>query len=154
MHKFNYDFLTPGIVAGIIGAMISGVYEIIIKGLRIASNLFLEFSQVIILFHTKNSIPHSIIGWGIHLIIGSICGVIISYIIKFTSNKYYLFKGTWIGLCAWGFLLSVGTLYKMPNFTKIQPIPALAMVIGSAFWGLSTAYALKIITKNFKYYFD
>ncbi len=146
------DLLTPGAISGIIGALLQDSFGSILKSLHVTDRIFVDFAKILVLSHTTHGLLSFIIGWVAHLTIGAVFGVIYSYMIKFSTKNYFLFKGLGLGILSWGFLLSMGTFYKMPLFATIEPVPGIIMLIGSSIWGIITAITLKWFTKNFQYY--
>ena len=75
-------------------------------------------------------------------------GVVFVYLIKKTSSTYLYLKGIGLGITIWFFSLGIGTLYRIPLFTDIPPIPALTTFVGALIWGLVTAFSLIMIEKK------
>ncbi|MHB9093804.1 MAG: hypothetical protein ACYC21_03960 [Eubacteriales bacterium] len=147
------DRLTPGALAGIIGASIQTIYALTVKSLRITDRVFTDFGKVLMMTNPYKGTLAFIVGFAAHLFLGALAGVALSYIIKYTSSRFYLLKGLGAGLVIWTFGLGIATLYKLPLFGTIKPVPSIVILIGSLIYGLITAIALKMITNNFRSYF-
>jgi CHASE2 domain-containing sensor protein len=87
------------------------------------------------------------------LIIGGLLGVILSYVIKYTSSRFYILKAVTIAITAWLFFLSPGTFFNLPLFKNVPPSASIIMLVGSVIWGFVAAITLKKLTKDFQVVF-
>ncbi len=147
------DRLTPGALAGLIGAFIQIILGLLIKGFRISPYVFTDYGEVLILGKQYIGSLAFFIGAVCHLLLGSVFGILFSFVIKYTTKRFYLFKGLGIGLTVWTIASGSGTYFKMPVFKELHPLQATVILIGSAIYGLTMAYSLKLLTDNFSWFF-
>lgn len=147
------DRLTPGAMAGMIGAIIQVIYGRIVVWTGLSSYAFTDFGKILILGTAKKGLLPFFIGATTHIILGTVMGVVLSYVIKYTSSRFYLFKGIGVGLGIYVFAFASGVYFKMPVVSKAPTSFALTVLIGSSIFGLVTSYTLKRITNNFRKYF-
>lgn len=147
------DRLTPGAVAGLTGGLIQIIYGSVIKGFNISPYVFTDFGRILILGKHYEGVLAFIVGVVCHLILAIMFGVILSYVIKYTTKRFYMLKGLGVGLVAFTFAGGSGTFFKMPVFSSLPPISAIVILIGSAIFGLTAALTLKLVTDNFSRFF-
>ncbi|MEL7563829.1 MAG: hypothetical protein AAGU27_02965 [Dehalobacterium sp.] len=147
------DRLTPGLLAGFIGDIVQQIYFHIAKYLGITDRTYLEYGKVLIMFEQYKGVLPFIVAMTFELIIGGLLGIILSYVIKYTSSRFYILKAVTIAITAWLFFLSPGTFFNLPLFKNVPPSASIIMLVGSIIWGLVTAIALKKLTKDFRSYF-
>lgn len=70
-----------------------------------------------------------------------------------TSSRFYLLKGIGVGLGIYVFAFASGVYFKMPVASKAPISFVLTVLIGTIIYGLTTSFALKKITNNFRKYF-
>jgi len=143
------DRLTPGAVAGITGGIIQVAYGSTLKALKITPIIFTDFAKILILGKPFTGPIAFIVGAVCHLLFAAIFGVVLSYVIKYTTKRFYLLKGLGIGLAAWTFANGSGTFFKMPVFSVVPPLQGLIILVGAAIFGLTSALTLKLVTDNF-----
>ena len=143
------DRLTPGVVAGITGGIIQIIYGSTLKALKITPYNFTDFARILILGKPFKGPMAFIVGVVCHLLLASIFGIVLSYVTKYTTKRFYLLKGWGVGLSAWTFAGGSGTFFKMPIFNNLPPWPAIVILVGSSIYGLTTALTLKLVTDNF-----
>lgn len=148
------DRLTPGAIAGITGGIIQIAYGSTLKALKITPTIFTDFAQILILGKPFKGPMAFIVGVVCHLLLAAIFGVVLSYVIKYTTKRFYLLKGLGIGLTTWTFANGTGTFFKMPVFSNLPPWPAIVILGGSTIYGLTTAITLKLVTDNFSSFFS
>lgn len=139
------DRFIAGAVAGFIGALIQLIYGYGIKTIGLTDYAFHDFGQIFILTLTSSGFLGDLVGVLSQVTNGAIVGIVFAYIISLTSSKYYLIKGLIYGTVLWHLFLGMGTMYKLPGFGVIKADSALATLIGSIIYGISTAYLLKVL---------
>ena len=147
------DRLTPGAVAGLTGGLIQIIFGSVIKGFHISPYVFTDFARILILGKPYQGVLAFIVGVVCHLIMATMFGIILSYVIKYTTKRFYMLKGLCVGLVAFTFAGGSGTFYKMPVFTALPPLSAIVIIVGSSIYGLTTALTLKLVTDNFSRFF-
>ncbi|PKM81954.1 MAG: hypothetical protein CVU89_06340 [Firmicutes bacterium HGW-Firmicutes-14] len=142
------DRISSGALAGIIGAVVQDIYGHTAKTFGITDRIFLDFAKIVLFHKPYGGIFGFIAGILSHLTFGMITGVLFVYLIKRTSSRYLYYKGMGMGMTIWFFSLGVATLYNLPLFKDIPPVPALITFVGALIWGLATAFSLKLIEKK------
>lgn len=148
------DRITVGAVAGIIGGLVQVIYGRILVAVGLSQYSFTDFGEILILGTKVKGIVPFLIGVITHTILGAMMGVVLSYVIRHSSSKYFLFKGMGVGLGVYVFAFASGVYFKMPVINKAPISFAITVLVGSTIYGLVTAYALKKLTTNFRKYFD
>ena len=141
--------ITPGILAGIVGAVILGFYGMLMKALGFTDRIYLDFAKIIIMSEPYDGIAATIVGWVAHLFTGALFGMLLCCFISLTSGRFWVLKGWGTGVFTWYSLLSLGTVFRLPLFIDIHPQVALTLLSGSSVWGLTTVFVLKKITADF-----
>ncbi len=147
------DRFSPGIFAGVIGDLVLQLYFIILRSLRLVDRTYVDYGKVLLMTQPFDGALAFIVGIAFEFIIGGLLGVILSYMIKYTTSRFYLMKAISLATASWLFFLVPGTLYKLPLFSIVPPDISLLMLIGSMLWGAVTAVALKILTKGFTVFY-
>ena len=143
------DRFSPGAFAGLIGDVILEIYFTILKFLKVINLTYCEYGKILIMGQPNKGTLAFVVGMAFEFLIGGFLGVILSYMIKYTTKKLYLFKAIFIAIGSWLFFLSPGTFYRLPLFDRISPQNSVLMLIGSLLWGIVSAISLKILTKDF-----
>lgn len=142
------DRLTASALAGLIGALVQDVYDVIILSLKITDRVYTDFGKIIIMFKPYKGLEALIVGILAHFTICIIFGAAFGYISKLTSPRFYLLKGASFGAVVWFLLQGIGTLYDLPLFKDVPPRPALSMFIGAIIYGLVVAYTFRYFYKK------
>ena len=142
------DRLIAGGLAGLAAGITQNIYGVFVKGLGITDRAFSDFAAVVVMHTIQPSLVAGIVGFISHLIVGVMFGVIFAYIILLTSSRYFLLKGLGYGAVLWFLLMGFGTIFDLPLFSNIPPVPALTTFIGALIYGFAVAYSLKLIDKN------
>ncbi len=106
------DTITIGAIAGIIGTIGMHITNMFLKSLglvkittlQIASSLFLDWDKT-------NTTYGIIVGYINHFFIGSIVGVTIAFVFKYTGKDYFLIKG--LGITGIFYLVSMGFMIPL-----------------------------------------
>ncbi len=147
------DRFTPGLMAGIVGDIALQIYFLIVKYLGLTDRTYLEYGKVLIMLKQYRGVLAFIIGMTFEFLIGGLLGVILAYLIKYTSSRFYILKAISIGIGSWLFFMAPGTFFDLPLFSHVPPLPAFLMLVGSLLWGVVTAVTLKRLTNDFRSYF-
>lgn len=139
------DRITGGAIAGIIGAVVQNIYGQIVKGIGLTDVAFVDFAKVIAFGKPVPGTISFISGLLAHLTLGMIFGTLFALIVMKTSSKYFLFKCIGYGAALWFITLGLGSIFKLPLFVGILPVPQLTTFVGAQAFGLATGYSLKII---------
>lgn len=137
-----------GAIAGCLGAAAQNIYGQTAKALGITDRAFLDFARIVLFHNSYGGVFGFIAGVIAHLTFGMLLGTLFAYVIYKSSNTHLYFKGSAMGAAIWFFSLGVGTLYDLPMFKGIPPIPALSIFVGAIIWGLVTAFSLKILEQK------
>ncbi len=147
------DRFTPGLFAGFAGDIVMQIYFQTLKYLGVTDKTYLEYGQILIMYKPYKGVLAFIVGLTFEFIIGGLLGIILSYLVQYTSSRFYILKSVTISVASWLILLAPGTLFKMPLFTVVPPLQSLLMLGGSIIWGVVAAVSLKKLTKDFRLYF-
>lgn len=139
------DRITGGAIAGIIGAVAQNLYGRGVKAVGLTDRAFVDFANVIAFGKPNQGFIGAISGTLAHLTLGMILGTLFALIIMKTSSKYFLFKCLGYGAGLWFMTLGLGSIFKLPLFVEIPPIPQLTTFVGAEVYGLVTGYSLKLI---------
>ncbi|MDT3700099.1 MAG: hypothetical protein RO469_11805 [Thermincola sp.] len=144
----KHDRIMAGAIAGCIGTAAQNIYGQTAKALGITDRAFLDFARIILFHKSYGGVFGFIAGFIAHLTFGMLSGALFAYVIRKSSSTHLYFKGSVMGAAIWFFSLGIGTLYNLPMFVDIPPIPALSIFVGALIWGLVTAFSLKILEKK------
>ncbi len=145
------DKIAAGAFAGIIGALVVTIYDLLFITLFLHQKQgFIYFNKRLIMYDEFYGPIAYIVGLVCHTSLGAMYGIILSYLISKSSESYYLFKGWGIGMGVWIYNIAFTTFFRMPGFVHIKPLPALTHIIGTSIFGITTVYALKLLTHNFE----
>ncbi len=142
------DRLVAGGIAGFIGSLIQNAYGQITKALGITDRAFIDFAEIVLAREVYGGLIGFIVGTLAHAAVGVLMGVIFSFIIKFTSSRYYLLKGAGFGFILWFLLSGFGTIFNLANFAHIPPNTALSTLGGALIFGLVTAFTLGYLDRR------
>ncbi len=147
------DRFTPGLFAGLIGDLVLQSYFLILSFSAIIDRTYTDYGKILTMSKPYQGVLAFIIGVTFEILIGGLLGIVFSYLIKYTTSKFYLLKAICLGTTAWLFFLVPGTLYRLPLFGHIPPKESFLMLIGSIIWSICAAIALKYLTKGFKVFY-
>ncbi|HBT16295.1 MAG TPA: hypothetical protein DEB05_05005 [Firmicutes bacterium] len=140
------DRLTAGAIAGFVGGVAQDIFGIVAKALKLTDRGFVDFAERFMLYKNYPGVLAFLIGFIAQALIGAVIGVIFAYLIKFTSSRFYYFKGVGLGLFFWLTLGLAGTAYRLPLFKEVPPAASLMTLIGAILFGVVTAYLFKLLT--------
>jgi hypothetical protein len=142
------DQVSAGAVSGMAAAVIQIVYGWIVKGLGLTDRSFTDFAKVFFMYRNYRGLAASIVGFITQMLIGVILGMIFAFLITATSKRFYYLKGLGFGAIFWLGFGVAGTIFNLPLFKDIHPIPALMTLLGALLFGLVNSYVLKLIAKK------
>lgn len=119
-----------------------------VKALGWTERTFADFAEVLIMFRCYPGFWAFIVGMLSHLAYTGTLGYLFACLIKNTSSKYFLFKVIAWGFFLWFISLGVGTIFRLPRFTDIPPVPALMTLIGSIVYSFLNGYILRYFDKK------
>ncbi|HEY8909000.1 MAG TPA: hypothetical protein VIM51_01795 [Desulfosporosinus sp.] len=138
------DSITIGLLGGLIGAIFMDISNLLIFKAGKTETLYgyIAGGLFVAPFRTKKR-KNFILGEIAHLSIGSIWGVLLTYILKKTGKDHHLIKGTFISI------LSLGTLIGGQKFGILKKF-GLTKTFYSAIWnhlvyGLVSAQAIILL---------
>lgn len=76
------------------------------------------------------------------------CGVIFIYLVPRITSRYFIFKGWFFAVAVWFLCFSVTKLFKIQMLAKHDLKSAISNLIAASLWGLTTAYVIKLLSKN------
>lgn len=142
---FN-DRLITGALAGLAGAVIRDTYSLTLKATGLTDRSFIDFAQVLVMSRPSTGIIAFLVGLISDLGVAALLGVIFAYLISFTSDKFYIFKGLGYGIIVWISAMILGNAFNFPLFENVSATLALATLIGNVIFGLAAAFALKMLS--------
>ena len=142
---FN-DRLITGALAGLAGAVIRDAYSLTLKATGLTDQSFIDLAQVLVMSRPSAGIIAFFVGLISDLGVAALLGVIFAYLISYTSDKFYLFKGLGYGIIVWITAMILGNAFNFPLFENVSVNLALATLIGNVIFGLITAFALKMLS--------
>ncbi len=142
------DRLVAGGIAGFIGSLVQNVYGQATKALGITDRAFIDFAETVLVREVYGGVIGLIIGSLAHAAVGILMGVFFSFVIKYTSSRYYLLKGAGFGFVLWFILSGFGTVFDLKNFAHIPASTALSTLGGSLIFGLVTSITLRYLDRN------
>jgi hypothetical protein len=143
------DTTKVGAFAGTVGALVSIIPGFLTRRVfRIANLNFLDYSAVLVVGHSVNTIWDWLISAVGHIIFGSVMGVVFAYFIQLTSEEGILLKGTGFGAFLWLFTLSLGSFFKLPHFKLVNPGDCFLILVDAVVYGFTMSYTLQRLTKK------
>jgi len=110
----------------------------------------MDYSEVLITNNVTPGILGFIVGFLSNIGVGIFYGILFAYIIRFTSNRYYLMKGIVYGFILWILLTGFGTIFNLDQFGNMTPDAALVTLVGALFYGIVTGYTMKTLEDKTK----
>lgn len=132
-----------GGLAGLMGGFVLVLYGSALKALRLLDRTFVDFGKALIMNRIYPGAGAFLVGLIAHLVISTVAGVLLAYILKAASYRWSYLKGTLWGATVWVILASLGTLFHLPRFVNIPPRPAIGGLIGSIIFGIAATYILQ-----------
>ena len=140
------DTFTRGVICGISGALVQNVLAFAAKLLGLTDTLYIDVAYAVLFNITSKGILSVIVSLIGHIIIDSFWGVIFAFLIKYTSSKFYIFKGIVFGCSIWFLVRVIITkIFQLPVLAKNCPKTALFFLFGAAMFGLTIALVLKFL---------
>lgn len=139
-----HDELTRGIVSGIIaGLPISAVGLALYYGAQMYRTRFMDFTAVLIMGHRPHSIDEAVFAWLATFIWVGACGASQAYLLKLTTARNHILKGTVFGGFLWFLFYSGATTLRLQ--TLIAPVfsNALTNLLLSLSWGALTVAIIR-----------
>jgi hypothetical protein len=146
----NEDHFLLWVISGVIGVLSRDIWSTFAKWIgmakfyvwNIGADVFIEPNQV-------QTFLGTIVGFLTDFVTGSFLGVIFGLFIQWKGSKYYLIKGTGLGLIAWLFLFGI-LFHTLPQTQTIAPKDVLSTIsafIGHSIFGFSMAFAYGKLAK-------
>ncbi len=143
------DRFTKGAIVGMTGAFMQNIYAYLAEIFGITSAGYINVSHAVLFNREYKGILYTLVGLLGYLVISSFWGILFAFIIKYTSSKYYLFKGVIFGGGIW-FLVTViiTKVFKLPVLSKNTPQEALFFLVRAVIFGLTIGSVLKFLDAN------
>jgi hypothetical protein len=145
------DTTKAGAISGAVGAVASvplGLFEKYI--LKIVKVSFLDYASVLTVGQGVTDFWHFLVALIGHIVFGSILGIVFAFLINKTTNKDLLFKGAGYGSAIWLFTDGMGSLYKLPLFTAVEPDDCFFILVDAVIYGIVMAYVLQKLTNKLR----
>ena len=140
------DTFTRGVICGISGALVQNILAFAAKLLGLTDILYIDVAYAVLFNITSKGILSVIASLLGHLIMDSFWGVIFAFLIKYTSSKFYIFKGIIFGCSIWFLIRVIITkIFQLPVLSQNTPKTALVFLFGAAMFGLTIALVLKFL---------
>jgi hypothetical protein len=139
------DRFTAGLISGMSASLVQIIYGLIIKAIGLTDRTFTDFARIYIMYKTYHGVVPFLIGFFTQIILCALVGVGFAFLIEKTSSKYLYIKGLGTGAIIWLFFGMSGTMFRLPLFFKLPPIPALITFIGALIYGFFLAYFFKLV---------
>lgn len=138
-----------GGVSGIAGSVFCTLYEVIAESLKITDRSFLDYTATLVANKVYPGTLGFIVSFLAQAAVGLMFGVLLVYLTKTISSRYYLLKGLGYGFTLWLLLSGFGIIFRLPAIMDIPPSVSLFDLTNSLLYGLSTAYIIKILSHRF-----
>jgi uncharacterized membrane protein YagU involved in acid resistance len=140
------DRFTKGIISGITGALVQNILAFPAKLLGLTDTLYIDVAYAVLFNISYKGVLSVIVSLLGHLVIDAFWGVIFAFLIKYTSSKFYIFKGIVFGCSIWFLVRVIITkIFQLPVLSKNTPKTALFFFFGAAMFGLTIALVLKFL---------
>ncbi|ADG82088.1 hypothetical protein [Thermincola potens] len=141
------DRLIAGGVAGLAGSLVMVGLDYLVNLIPgVSTNLLLAASAILSTDVELGTVTGNVTGFIIHLICGSILGVIFIFLLEITKYRFVLLKGFLFGIGAWFIVCGmIARLLNLPIQDKF--IDNLFMLLIHIPFGLTTAFVIKNYVK-------
>ncbi len=144
------DTIVRGSIAGFIATIVYGVITWILFMLGVLPSTFTHYAAVFLT--PPGTVISSLtlfLGAVGNLMAGSLAGVLLAFILKWTGYDYSLFKGIGLGFVLWPVHTSFfPTLIGPRLYETLSPIMVLFTLFSSILWGIVTVVVLKFEIGN------
>ena len=137
-----HDRFVRGYIAGTIGGIVMVLFNFILYILGYSETRFLDLVSIIFLGYISDNILEQAIAQIIHTGHAAFTGISFAYLVPKINNNYLKFKGATFGAISWFIIFGVGSLYKVPLFTKSAATTVLTYLFSSTIWGVVAALVL------------
>lgn len=141
------DTTLAGAISGLVGAICGSILGHLLQWLGLTDRTFHDLAQVFILAKAYPNALGYLIGTLAHFGVAGLNGTIFAHFVMATSRKYLLLKGTFLGVTMWLFFVGFGNFFRMPLFSNMPLLSALAIYICSATYGLTMSFTFKKLTQ-------
>lgn len=143
------DRLTRGFLAGVLGGIASVAWGMLSRYiLHFTTLLYSDFAGVLILGRKVETTGEKIFFQLVVFLFFGLLGIILAYIVRYTTSKNMLFKGVLWGGVVWFSSYAITLLFKVPDLHTIPFPTAISQLIGGVLWGFFTAVALGYLDRR------
>jgi hypothetical protein len=144
------DRFTNGFIAGLIGGVIVGIFDLALFFLGVVQIPYLDWAAVLIFGYRFATLLEATIGQLGQLLFSAVVGVLFAYLLPLTSSRYYLFKGWVYGLVVWFGTYAITLLFKVTPLIPIKPDTVISHIVTASVYGLVLAESLRRLSNRKK----
>jgi hypothetical protein len=146
LERFNLDRNIKGLIAGITGGIIMGIWSFFSYHiLSFAKLRYADWASLLIFGEKPSNIYMLILATIAHIMWSGFLGVIFAFLIPIISSRYYLIKGAFYGFMTSFLIYTIPSLFGMPRLSKISLETAVTDILGGLIWGITTILVLRIL---------
>lgn len=143
------DRFFRGLAAGFAGAVAMNLWSFFSYYVLQFSDLrFLDWAAIFVFGRLARTTLEMGLALFAQLIFASFLGILFAFLIPQVTSRLYLLKGMVAGLTAGFFIYAIPVLFKTPVLSEVSFAATLSNYIGIIIWGLVTAYALSLLSKE------
>lgn len=142
------DRLVTGAAAGIAGALAQNAYAYIARFLGWRGPVYEDYGQILLFYRIHKGVLPTVLGLLGHFVWDIIIAILFAYLIRQTSSRYYLLKGTLYGMIVWFFIKAGSTLFKIPVIINVMPGTVAFFFAGSVIYGLAITLCLRWLDRS------
>jgi len=138
-------------IAGVFGGIVKDLFDFLFYyGLHFVHYRYLDFAAAIIYGGKPAFWFDTAFAQFVELIFSGVLGILYATLIPNETNRNYLIKGWLYGVSIWLFLCIMGTIYKVPFFTKTPWQTSFGDFLTSSIYGIAMVWFLRFLNKRYE----
>ncbi|OCZ54271.1 hypothetical protein [Dehalobacter sp. TeCB1] len=147
MSSWRNDWFVVGSIAGVVGSVLKTGLNLGLYKVKASDLHYLDIAGGMILGHRGGKKPRTRfeygLGTGADLIMGSMFGAGLAFLIGKTPKGHEVTKGALFGTALWSTTLAVGTLLQINGLSHPKPKTMATMLGASVAYGAGTGFLIK-----------
>lgn len=133
------DRFMQGAIAGIIGAVFLGAWNIVFKWSGVRSSDIIDCAKSLLFDQPYTGFTAQSLGIVANVLIAVTFGIAFSFFMQFTGERYCRIKGIWFGLMIALVHNMMGAAFSLPYF-QLSPVESLVVMTSFVLYGFVIAH--------------
>jgi phosphoglycerol transferase MdoB-like AlkP superfamily enzyme len=133
------DRFMQGAIAGVAGAVVLGAWNLVFKWSGVRQSDIIDCAKSLLFDQPYSGFTAQSLGIVANILIAITFGVVFSFFMKFTGERYCRIKGVWYGLMIALVHNMMGIALSLPHF-RLAPVESLIVMTSFVLYGFVIAH--------------